>query len=131
VSLQYLALGQEFLPIPCVVSSDLRCRCAIDSLFPQMIFDLFAPWTGRLQILFGVATDFGLAMLSALQFIAQHLQPHCQFGSIDGRYVSLRNEEFVGLEAARCSIGLLGHVEDYGMGVKLRRGIATNGTCGI
>src|ERR1700733_9254839 len=112
VSWQYLALGQEFLPIPRVVGSDLRRRCAIDSLFPQMILNLFASWTGRLQIVFGVAPNLRLPMLPALQFIAQHLQPHCEFGSVNCRYVSLRNKEFVGLETSRCSVRLLGHVED-------------------
>ena len=111
VSLQHLALGQEFLPIPRVVGSDLCCRCAIDSLLAQMVFDLFSSWTGRLQVLFGVAADFRLPMFPAFQFIAEHLQPHCQFGSVNCRHVSLGNEEFVGLEAPRlfslaCSVTL-------------------------
>ena len=38
---QYLALGQEFLLIPRVVGSDLRCRCTIDSLLAQMVLNLF------------------------------------------------------------------------------------------
>src|SRR5215469_6537453 len=62
VSLQYLSLGQEFLPIPGVVGSDLRCRCAVDSLFAQMVLNLFPSWTGRFQVLFGVAADFRLPM---------------------------------------------------------------------
>src|SRR5262249_48993817 len=86
---------------------------------------------GRLQILFGVAPNFRLPMFTALQFIAQHLHPHCELGSIDRSHVSLRNEEFVGLETPRCSIRLLGDVEDDCMGVKLRGGVAINGTCGI
>src|SRR3974390_3694557 len=131
VPLQHLSLGQEFLPIPRVVGSDLRCRSTIDSLFAQMVFDLFPSRTGRLQILFGVATDLRLPMLPALHFIAQYLQPHCEFGSIEGSHVSLRNEEFVGLETSRCSVRLLGHVEDDGMGVKLRGGVAINGSGGI
>jgi hypothetical protein len=68
---QYLALGQEFLLIPRAVGSDLRGRCAIDSLFPQMVLNLFSSRTGRLEILFGVPADFRLAMLAALQFIPQ------------------------------------------------------------
>src|SRR6516162_1854831 len=96
-----------------------------------MILNLFPSWTGRLQILFGVATHFRLPMLPAFEFIAQRLQPHCQFGPIDRSYVSLRNKEFVGLKAARRSVGLLSYVEDDGVGVELRCGIAINGTCSI
>ena len=114
-----------------MVGSDLCRRCAIDSLLAQMVFDLFASWTGRLQVLFGVAADFRLPMFPAFQFIAEHLQPHCQFGSVNCRHVSLGNEEFVGLEAPRYSVGLLSYVEDDCMGVKLGRGIAINGTSGI
>jgi len=131
VPLQYFLWRQQLLPIPRVVGSDLRCRCATDSLFPQMVLDLFPSWTGRFQVLFGVATDFRLSVLPALQFIAQHLQPHCQFGAIDRSHVSLRDKEFVGLETPRCSIRLLGHIEDDGMGVKLRGGVTINGSGGI
>ena len=67
-------------------------------------------------------------MLPALQFVAEHLQPHCQsVGSIHCGYVALRNEQFVGLETSRCCVRLLGHIEDDGMGVKLRGGVAING----
>jgi hypothetical protein len=55
------------------------------------------------------------------------LQSQCQFGSIDCCPVSLRNEQLVRLETARCSVRLLSYVEDYGMSVKLRRGVAING----
>jgi len=37
----------------------------------------------------------------------------------------------VGLKTSRRSVRLLSYVEDDGMGVKLRRGIAFNGTGGI
>src|SRR5271165_5990310 len=124
-------LRQQFLSVPRVMGSDLRCRCAIGSLFAQMVFNLFSSWTGRLQVLSGVASDFGLAMLAALQFIAQHLEPHCQFGSVNCRHVSLRNEQFVRLEATRSSVCLLSYVEDDGMRVQLRCGVTINGTGGI
>jgi hypothetical protein len=38
-------LRQYFLPVARVMRSDLRCRCTVDSLFPQMIFDLFSART--------------------------------------------------------------------------------------
>jgi hypothetical protein len=59
------------------------------------------------------------------------LQLHCQFGSVNRRHVSLRNEQFVRLEAARCAIRLLGHVEDDSVGVQLRCGVAIDGASGI
>ena len=96
-----------------------------------MVLDLFSSWTGCLQVLFGVATDFWLPMLPALQFIAQHLQMHCEFGSIDRSHVSLRNKEFAGLGTSGCSTRLLGHVEDDRMSMQLRCGVAINGTGGI
>src|SRR6266545_3445448 len=123
---QNVFLCQQLLTVARVVGGDLRCGCAVDSLFAQMVFDLFTTRAGSLQVFLGVAMDFWLSVLSALQFIAQYLQPHCQFGSIDCGHVSLRNEQFVRLETARASVRLLSHVEDYSMGVKLRRGIAIN-----
>ena len=37
----------------------------------------------------------------------------------------------MGLETSRCSIRLLGHVEDDGVGVQLRRSVTINWTGGI
>jgi hypothetical protein len=72
-----------------MVGRDLRRRGSVDSLFPEMVFDLFASRTGSLKIFFRVAFYFRLSMLAALQFVAQLFQTQSQLGSIDRRGVAL------------------------------------------
>jgi hypothetical protein len=72
-----------------MVGRDLRCRGSVDSLFPQMVFDLFTSRTGGLQVFLRVASDFRLSMLAALQLVAQFFQTQCQLGSVDRRGVAL------------------------------------------
>ena len=72
-----------------MVRRDLCRRGSVDSLFPKMVFDLFTPRTGSLQILLRVAFYFRLSMLAAVQFVAQLVQTQCQFGSVDCRDVAL------------------------------------------
>jgi len=53
---------QQFLAVACMVGRDLRCRSSVDSLFSEMVFDLFTSWTGSLQIFLRVASDFRLRL---------------------------------------------------------------------
>ncbi len=72
-----------------MVGRDLRRRGSVDSLFPEMVFDLFTSRTGSLQIFLRVAFYFRLSMLAALQFVAQLFQTQSQLGSVDRRDVAL------------------------------------------
>jgi hypothetical protein len=74
LSLQDFSRRQQFLAVARMVGRDLRCRGSVDSLFPEMVFDLFPPRTGSLEIFFRVASNFRLPMLAALQFVAQLFQ---------------------------------------------------------
>ena len=69
---------QQFLVVARVVGRDLRCRRSVDSLLPQMIFDLLPARTGSLQVFFRIASDFRLPMLAAFQFVAQLFEMQCQ-----------------------------------------------------
>jgi hypothetical protein len=68
-----------------MVGRDLCRRGSVDSLFPEMVFDLFTPRTRSLQIFLRVALYLRLSMLAALQFVAQLLQTECQLRSVDRR----------------------------------------------
>src|ERR1700676_1416305 len=119
-----------------MVGRDLRCCRSVDPLLSQMIFDLFTPRTGSLQIFLRVAADFRLSMLAALQFVAQLSETQCQLGSVDGRGVALGHEHLVRLQSSHLfsvfgAVLPLGHIEDHGMGMKLRRRIAIYGPRGI
>src|ERR1700693_6092117 len=60
----------------------------------------------------------------------------CQLGSVDRRGVALGHEHLVRLQSSHLSsvFGVvlpLGHIEDHGMGMKLRRRVAIDGPRGI
>ena len=98
---QDFSLRQQFLAVARMVGGDLCRRGSIDSLLPQMVFDLFTPRTGSLQIFLRVAFYFRLSMLAALQFVAQLFQTQRQFRSVHRRHIALRHEHLVWLQSAR------------------------------
>src|ERR1700686_1488484 len=60
----------------------------------------------------------------------------CQLGSVDGRGVALGHEHLMRLQGSHLfpvfgAILPLGHIEDHGMGMKLRRRVAIDGPRGI
>src|SRR5229473_2125790 len=119
-----------------MVGRDLCRRSSVDSVFSEMVFDLFTSRTGSLQIFLRVALYFRLSMLAALQFVAQLFQTQSQLGSVDRRGVALRHEHLVWLQGSHLfpvfgAALPLGHVEDHGMCMKLRRRIAIDGPRGI
>jgi hypothetical protein len=81
--------GQQFLAVPSMVSRDLCRHRSVDSLFPEMVFDLFKSRAGSLQIFLRVAFYFRLSMLAALQLVARLFQTQSQLGSVDRRGVAL------------------------------------------
>ena len=74
----------------------------------------------------GVALDLRLAMLAAFDLVAKLLQARSQLRPVDAGGKLLRLEEATLLERSRLPILPLGHIEDHGMGVELRRGIAVH-----
>jgi hypothetical protein len=106
-----------------MVGGDLRRRGSVNSLLPQMIFDLFASRTRGFEIFLCVTTDFGLPMLAAFQFIAEFLQTQRQFGPIHCGGESLGHKQFVWLETTGSAVLALSYIEDYGVGMKLWRSI--------
>src|SRR5450631_567684 len=119
-----------------MVGRDLCRRGSVDSLFPEMVFDLSTSRTGSLQIFLRVAFYFRLPIFTALQVVAQLFEPQCQLGSVDRRYVALRHEHLVWLQSPHLSpvfgAGLpLGYIEDHGVSMKLRCRVAIDGPRGI
>src|SRR5271156_5138947 len=82
--------GQQLFPVARVSRCDLRSSRSIQSLLAEMVFDLLTAQAGRFQILAGVAFDLRLAILAALNLIAQTLQSRGQLSAIDGRGIVLR-----------------------------------------
>src|SRR5208282_1024971 len=119
-----------------MVGRDLCRRRSVDSLFPEMVFDLFTSRAGSLQIFLRVVFYFRLSVLAALQFVAQLFQTQSQLGSIHRRGVALRHEHLVRLQGSHLfpifeTVLALGHVEDHGMGMKLGCSIAIDGPRGV
>src|SRR5208282_652270 len=119
-----------------MVGRDLCRRRSVDSLFPEMVFDLFTSRAGSLQIFLRVVFYFRLSVLAALQFVAQLFQTQSQLGSIHRRGVALRHEHLVWLQSSHLfpifeTVLALGHVEDHGMSMKLGRSIAIDGPRGV
>src|ERR1035441_937 len=101
-----------------------------------MVFDLFTSRIGSLQIFLRVALYFWLSILTALQLVAQLFEMQCQLGSIDRRGVALGHEHLVRLQSSHLlpvfgAVLPFGHIEDHGMGMKLRRRVAIDGPRGI
>ncbi len=109
------------------MGGDLPGRRAVDSLLALVILHLLTARTRCLQILPRVALDLRLAVLAALQLVAELLQACGQLRAIDRRTVVLRGVQLMRLHGAGLAILALGHVEDHGMGVELRRGVAIDG----
>src|SRR5260370_32367159 len=106
------------------VSRNLGRPRAFSSNLLQVTLDLFAARTGCIQVFLRVALDFRLAMLSSLDLIANPLQPRGKLGTIHAGRILLRLEKTSLLKSARLAVLALGHIENDGMSVKLRRSIA-------
>src|SRR5258708_20327591 len=107
-----------------MVGCDLCCCRSVDSLFSEMVFDLFTARTGSLQIFLRVAADFRLSMLAALQVVAQLSETQCQLGSVDGRGVALGPEHLVRLQSSHLfpifgAVPPPGHIDDHPMAINL------------
>jgi ATP-dependent exoDNAse (exonuclease V) alpha subunit len=57
-----------------------------------MVFDSPSSRAGRFQILLRISLDFGLAVLTALQFVAQLFETQCQLRTVHGCHIALLDE---------------------------------------
>ena len=67
----HLLVLRRLLRIARLVRGDLRRSAPAAALLRESFFDLLTPRTRRLQILLRVAFDLRLAMLAALDLVAQ------------------------------------------------------------
>ena len=94
----------------------------------ELCSDLGTARARRLQVLPAVAFDLRLAVLSALDFVAQTLQPGSKLGPVDRRRECLRLEQTTLLQRVRVAVFALSHIENDNVGVELRRGVAVDRT---
>ncbi len=78
-----------------------------------------------------VALDLRLAVLAALDLVAQSLQPGGELRPVDRRRKCLRLEKSALLQRVGVAVLALGHVEDDDVRVKLRRGVAVDRPGGV
>ncbi len=74
-----------------------------------------------------IALDLRLAMLAALDLVAEVLLTAGKLGWLDSGCELLRPEQAASIQGPGLSAVPLGDVEDDGMGVELRRGVAGDG----
>ncbi len=127
----HLCRRLQLLLVSCAVRCDLSRRRTVDALLALVILHLLPAGTRRLQVLPRVAFDLRLAILAALQLVTELLQARCQLRAIDRRAVVLRSIQLMRLDGAGLPVLTLGDVEDHGMGVELRRGVAVDGAGGV
>src|SRR5271168_918037 len=96
-----------------------------------MALDLFPARTRCVEIFLRVALDLRLTMLTAFDFVAQAMQPHGKLGAVHAGRILLRLKQTALLKSAGLTVLAFGHIEDNGMGVKLRSGIAVNRAGGV
>jgi hypothetical protein len=100
------------------------CRTrTISSNLLQVPLNLFSPWTGCIQIFLRIALDLRLAMLAAVDLIAQPVKAHGKLGTVHTGRILLRLEKTSLLKRPRLAVLTLGHIENDHMSVKLWRGI--------
>ena len=114
----------NLLVVTGAVSRNLGRARAFSSNLLQVTLDLFAARTGCIQVFLRVAPNFRLAMLSSLDLIANPLQPRGKLGTIHAGRILLRLEKAALLQRPRLAVLALGHIENNGMSMKLRRSIA-------
>ena len=123
----YLGRRLQFLLVPGAVRCNLSRRGTVHSLLPLVILHLLPARTRRLQIFPRVTLDLRLSVLAALQLVAELLQARCQLRAVDCRAVVLRGVQLMRLHGAGLPVLALGDIEDNGVGVELRRGVAIDG----
>ena len=128
VRCHHLASGVNLLPVAGAVGGDLRGFRPLESGSLKIVANLLRAGAGGIKVLLGVALDFGRATASGLNLVAEIAEAEGEFGLVDGSGKLLGVEQAACLEGAGTGPAVaFGHVEDDGMGVELRRGVAVYG----
>ena len=90
------------------------------------LFDLLAARTRSVKVRLRVALDLRRTASARLDLISELLKPVGQRRLVHGGRVVLRLKEALLLKGAGQSVVPLGDIEDDGVGVELRRGVAIN-----
>src|SRR5688572_8136155 len=90
VATLHLCVRHIELGLSRLVRRDLRRRRALSIRLGQVVLNLLAPWTGRLEVLARVAADLRLTAPTTLKVVPKGGQSRRQFGSIHRRGVLLR-----------------------------------------
>ncbi len=114
------------LRFPGAVRSDFRSFGPFESSLLQVLFDLLSPWAAGGKVLGRVALDFELAIRSTIEFITQLPQPCSEFRAINRSGIALRSVKLAGLQSVGLPVRGFGNVENHGMGMQLRCGIAVH-----
>src|SRR6202140_3102721 len=106
----------NLLAIARAMGGNLRRACAFSPNLLQMILDLFSSRTGRIEIFLCVALDFGLAVFSAVDFVAESMQANRKVRTINAGRILLRLEKASLLKRPSLAVLALGHIETDGVG---------------
>ena len=92
---------------------------------------LLASRAGGIQVLLRVALDLRRSAAAGLDFVAEIAKSVHQFGLVDGSGKLLRLKEAARLEGAHRAVRAFGHIEDHGVRMELRRGVAIHRAGGV
>src|SRR5665213_4234825 len=121
----------DFLAVAGVMSGNLCGFRPAESASRYGLFDLLAAWAGRFKVLGGVALYVGSAALARFDLVAEIAEPVGQLRLVDSGCKLLAIEVALRLNRASGAIPALGHIEDHGMGMELRGGIAVHWAGGV
>ena len=110
---------------------NLGRACSVAANLLQMRLDLFAARARRLQVLRAVSLYLRLAVLAALDLVAEILQATGELGPLNRCRELLRSKQAPRIQGSRLPVFALGYVEDDGMCVELRRGVTVDGPRGV
>jgi hypothetical protein len=104
VSSLHLVMGEFKLGLAGLVRSDLSRGGAAETTFIEVLLNLLTPRTGCSEIRLGVAVDFRLAALAAVNLVAQVFQSHSEFRAIYGSAELLRLVDLTRLERPNVTV---------------------------
>ncbi len=131
VGCEYLGGCVNLFLVASGVGGDLRrLRPGKSALF-EVLANLLAAWAGSVEIFLCVSFYLRRPTSPRRDFVPQPRQPIHQLTLIHGCRELLAVEITLWLDSAGGTVRSFGHIEDDGVGVELRSGIAIDGTRGI
>ena len=113
------------------VGGDLCGLWPCESTLFEVLPNLLTAGTGGVKVLLGVALDLGCAASSRRDLIAQLRESVHEFRLVDSGRKLLAVEVTLGLDGASGAVRAFRHIEDHGVRMELRRGIAIDRTGGV